>query len=212
MQNEEIQKVLNSDEKVLWQGRPDVFAYSVKTLFSAIVGVTVAVFVLVTFRELAMIAPWWATALVAGFVALWIWNPIYRILLYPHISYLITDKRVIFQAGLIGRDFEFVDYDKIESSGVNVGILDKILGRNTGSISVYANRLQTVTYHSKNGMKSTGMQNVPFILSHVPDPYTVFSFLKKTSFDVKTDINYPNALRPEQNPGYTTDYTVPKSN
>jgi hypothetical protein len=30
--------------------------------------------------------------------------------------------------------------------------------------------------------------------------------LKKVSFDVKTDINYPNKLRPNENPGYNVDY------
>jgi membrane protein YdbS with pleckstrin-like domain len=207
MQNEGIQKVLNGDEKVLWQGKPDGFVYGVKTFFSAIIGIAIAVFVVVGFRDAAATTPWWVIVIVVGFILIWLWAPIYRALLYPHILYLITDKRIIFQAGLIGRDFEFVDYDKIENSGVDVGLLDKILGKNTGSISIYANRLQTVTHYSKNG-SSVATQNIPFVLSHVNDPYTVFGFLKKTSFDVKADINYPNALRPEQNPGYGTNYNV----
>lgn len=210
MQNQEIQKILNSDEQVLWQGRPDGFVYGVQTFFSALFGVAIAAVIGMVFvKGMIADAPWWATVLVIGFAAIWLWGPIYRILLYPHLVYLITDKRIILQAGLIGRDFELVDYDKIESAGVNVGVLDKVLGRNTGSISIYANRLQTVTHHSKHG-SSTSTQNIPFVLAHVVDPYTVFNFFKKTSFDIKADINYPNALRPDANPGYQTDYNVPK--
>lgn len=207
MQNEEIQKVLNSDEKVLWQGKPDGFVYMVGSIFGMLVAVAIVI-------AIALIAgpdlmdTGFGPLIIVGIAVLVLGAPVYRVLLYKYIIYLITDKRIILQSGLIGRDFEFVDYDKIESSGVDVGIMDKVLMRNTGSISIYANRLKTVTYHSKNGGTSTGTQNVPFVLSHVADPYTVFSFLKKTSFDVKADINYPNALRPEQNPGYGTSYNL----
>jgi hypothetical protein len=34
----------------------------------------------------------------------------------------------------------------------------------------------------------------------------VFKMVKQTSVDIKTDYNYPNALRPETNPGYKTKY------
>jgi hypothetical protein len=40
----------------------------------------------------------------------------------------------------------------------------------------------------------------------IEDPYQVFKLVKQTSLDIKTDINYPNALRPETNPGYQTKY------
>jgi hypothetical protein len=52
-------------------------------------------------------------------------------------------------------------------------------------------------------------QNFPFVLSSIVDPYGVFNLFKKTSFDIKADINYPNALRPSQQEGYKTDY-LPK--
>jgi len=41
----------------------------------------------------------------------------------------------------------------------------------------------------------------------VPYPYEVFKQIKTVSEDVKTDWNYPNKLRPEDNPGYETKYT-----
>ena len=40
----------------------------------------------------------------------------------------------------------------------------------------------------------------------VPAPYEVFKQIKTVSVDVKTDWNYPNKLRPEENPGYNTEY------
>jgi hypothetical protein len=49
----------------------------------------------------------------------------------------------------------------------------------------------------------------PHVLSHIPHPYDVFRFFHRAEFDVKTDIEYPNRLRPDTNPGYPTTYPPP---
>jgi hypothetical protein len=43
-------------------------------------------------------------------------------------------------------------------------------------------------------------------LLHISDPYEVFKRVKHMSLDIQTDIAYPNALRPDENPGYNTEY------
>jgi len=50
------------------------------------------------------------------------------------------------------------------------------------------------------------MMRKPFTISNIPDPYEVFKLFKKVSHDVRTDIEYPNKLRPKTNPGYKSDY------
>jgi hypothetical protein len=112
--------------------------------------------------------------------------------------YAITDKRVIIQSGLIGRDFEIVDFDQITNAEVNVGIFDKLFSSNSGSIllSSAGTVMQT----------QNGTMQKPFVISSIPNPYDVFKFFKKVSHDVKTDIQYPNQLRPVNNPGYGTTY------
>jgi uncharacterized membrane protein YdbT with pleckstrin-like domain len=70
--------------------------------------------------------------------------PIYKFLVYKYTYYAITNKRVIIQKGLIGRDFEIVDFDKITNAEVNVGVLDKLFGGNSGSILI--STAGTLTY------------------------------------------------------------------
>jgi hypothetical protein len=41
----------------------------------------------------------------------------------------------------------------------------------------------------------------------IENPYEVFKAIKQVSLDIKTDMNYPNDLRPEDNQGYKTKYT-----
>jgi len=126
----------------------------------------------------------------------------YSWLVYKYIDYAITNKRVIIKSGLIGRDFKTVDYDKITNVEVNVSIWDKLLAKSSGTICIFT--AGTVSY-GRHGPYQT-----PYRLSNIPEPYKVFKFFKKVSFDVKTDMEYPNKYRPRHNPGYNTGYSPPR--
>ena len=125
--------------------------------------------------------------------------PIYKALVYKHTYYAVTNKRVIIQKGLIGRDFEIVDFDQITNSEVNVGVLDKLFGGDSGSILI--STAGTFTYTRRGPVQK------PYTISNINNPYEVFKFFKKVSHAVKTDIQYPNKYRPETNPGYGTKYS-----
>jgi uncharacterized membrane protein YdbT with pleckstrin-like domain len=199
----EINKVLDGNEKVLWEGEPQFLPFVIS---GSAVSLLVAIFLfilVVPFAGLIMYGK------ISGYNAfgyssllllphLWIGAfflvaaPLYQILSHRHTHYAVTDKRVIIQKGLIGRDFYMVDFDKIGSADVNVGIVDKVFGKNTGSIRI---------------ISAGGARALSYTLRNIEDPYTVFKSFKKVSHDVKTDIQYPNAMRPEENKGYDTDYS-----
>ena len=44
------------------------------------------------------------------------------------------------------------------------------------------------------------------VLWDIEDPYRITTQLQKIAADIKADIYYPNALRPEENEGYRTQY------
>ena len=76
---------------------------------------------------------------------------------------------------------------KIADLEVNVNPLENALGVGT----IRARLDATKMYYS-----FTGIEN----------PYGVYKELKKVALDIKTDMEYPNAMRPGQNPGYGTRY------
>ncbi len=199
----EYVQLLSQNEKVLWEGKPVFFPYFVKSFAVVPFGALFFGFILVwmvqmseTFGLFALIGM--SFALTGLGVAL---SPLYCLLVYSNLWYVITDKRVIFQMGIVGRDFKVIDFDKIQSMGVEVGFIDKLFGQNSGSIAIDTGRLTT--------FKDNSYPN-PYILISVSNPYKVFEFLKKVSHDVKTDMEYPNALRPETNSGYKTEYKTKK--
>jgi membrane protein YdbS with pleckstrin-like domain len=205
----EIDKVLDREEKVLWEDAPKFWPF----FFGRSLPITIFGIVWTSFMAVFIInsltAPGPFPYVVFAMPHLWIglfmlFGPtIYNALVFKHTYYAITDKRIIIQKGWIGRDFEMVDFDQVTNAEVNVSVFDKIFGGgNTGSILIS-------TAGSFTDARRGAVQK-PYTISNVPNPYDVFKFFKKVAHDVKTDIQYPNKLRPGKNPGYQTDYDPDK--
>jgi uncharacterized membrane protein YdbT with pleckstrin-like domain len=112
---------------------------------------------------------------------------------HKNVAYAFTDKRVMIRSGLFGIDYQIIDYDKIRDIQVNINPVEKICG--VGSILF--------------NMGNVTANNAPLTkrFCGIENPYDVFRRIKEVSLDAKTDWNYPNANRPESNPGYRTKYT-----
>ena len=192
----ELDKVLDSGEKVLWEGKPQFlpffFSGSLLMLFGLFWMMFLVIFIIAMGPFVLCLPHFWVG------IAMLFGPPVYSGLVHKNMYYCITDKRVLIQKGLVGRDFEMVDFDKITNAEVNVNLFDKMFGENAGSILISTAGSFTYGRH--------GAVARPYRLSNITNPYEVFKFLKKVEHDVKTDIEYPNKLRPDTNPGYKTEY------
>lgn len=207
----EFNKVLNNNEKIFWEGKPSFWPFLLGgslfiTLFGMFwLGITIPTVLIASSAastSLNSLLPmgflfvmphfWIGIAMTFGPIA-------YKLLVFKKVRYAITDRRVLVQGGVIGRDFQFIDFDQITNAEVNVGVFDTLLNQGkTGTIAISSAGTFVST---KNGAVAK-----PYNLSNVENPYEVFKLLKGVSMDVKTDIQYPNKLRPEENPGYKTNY------
>lgn len=106
-------------------------------------------------------------------------------------EYAITDKRVILRNGLIGYNYQSIDYVEIDKVDLRVGIIDRML--NVGDI-----------YITVNGRRGRG--NMETALLDIEDAFGIYKMLQKTVLDIKSDIYYSNNLRPKENSGYQTSY------
>lgn len=219
----EIDKVLDTNEQVLWEGKPKFWPYflngAISTfLFGLIWTGFLLPFIAVGLLPLAgmeikggatFIKPFFLSwnIILIPFILPGLWMllgvHIYKWLLYKHLYYAITSKRIIIQKGVIGRDFEYIDFDQITNAEVSVDFWDKTVGKTSGSIVVSSAGSFTVTRHGQQIAK-------PHIISNIDNPYDVFKLFKKISHDIKTDIEYPNKFRPSENPGYQSNYDPKK--
>jgi hypothetical protein len=118
------------------------------------------------------------------------------ILEYKNIRYAITNKRILIQKGIIGKSYRTVEYTKIDDIDVRIGLFNKMF--NTGTI-VFTGDFGHV--HTNNGVVNS---NLTF--EAIDNPYDVFNKVKEVSRDIRTDVYYPNELRPDENNGYNTEY------
>ncbi len=200
----EFEQVKDDNESILWVGQPKLVPFLVQGVPFLIFGFFWGAFDFFFIMNFMSVGP------VGGFGNLLsiffllhmfpfygsILNMLRLMLVYRNTRYAYTNKRLMFRTGFFGIDFKAVDYDKIQNIEVNVGPLEKLL--NVGSIRFFTGEFTTSGDH--------GTRSIYNQFKAIEDPYAIFKAIKQISVDIKTDWNYPNNLRPEENNGYNTNY------
>jgi membrane protein YdbS with pleckstrin-like domain len=197
----EFDAVKDNDETIYWTGQPKFVPFLAKGIPFLIIGLLWGAFDLFFLMNMMSIG--------GGQPFIWIFmllhlfpfygsilNMFRLALVHQNTFYAITSKRLMLRTGFFGIDFKAVDYDKIQNLEVNVGPLEKLF--NVGTIRAFTGEYA----HTKNGTRPLFNEFIA-----IEEPYEVFKQIKQVSVDIKTDWNYPNKLRPEDNPGYNTKYT-----
>lgn len=199
----EFESVKDDDEEILWAGKPDFTPYLLNGLGPGLVVLAffgVSYFFFINFQQSAGVR---GNNFMLYFglipVAFFLLGFLKKILSFSNTSYAYTNKRIMVRTGFIGTDFKSIDYDKISDIEVTVSFVERAF--NVGSIRFFSGRTQV------NDGNTTKLYDK---WESIPDPYGVFKKVKQVSVDIKTDYNYPNALRPETNPGYNTKYNRPE--
>lgn len=195
-----IKDMFDPGENLVWEGKPDRTAYILGSPLHYLIILAALAFYLFTSYMVSSLensSVSFTSELKLGLavvVFVFVFMPVYRAVNWKFIHYAITDKRVYFTSGIIGRDINVLDYTAVSSPDVNVGLIDKL--RNCGTI-----RLNPKDSGNMKGSAARAS------LEHIPDAYKVYKMIKQMALDIKSDIYYPNALRPEENEGYNTKYT-----
>ena len=199
LQKNTIDDVVTVDEKVLWRGKPNATSYVLANMLKMtpialiwlIFDGTFIYFISVGMAAgsvplsiLWFIVPFFLLHLTP--VWIWIGKTVKAAREVKNIEYAITDKRIIIRSGMIGIDFKFINYSEIDSVNVKVGLIDKIF--HVGDIYI-------------NSTLNAG------VLWDIEDPYRIGNALQQVTLDIKSDIQYPNAKRPDTNSGYRTGYS-----
>ena len=192
-----IEDVIGSDEQILWSGKPKKRAFLINAftkmlpialiwlLFDgAFIGLMIG-----TMDEIpAPVKIFMAVFFLFHLAPVWIWlsHVLTANRQHENLEYAFTQKRIIIKSGIIGIDFKNIYYSEIDSVNLRVGLVDRI--EKVGDIYI----------------KSIGGANVLYDLEN---PYSLTEKLQKIVVDIKTDIQFPNNLRPAENDGYNTKYT-----
>jgi membrane protein YdbS with pleckstrin-like domain len=198
----EFEAVKDFDEAILWIGQPVFIPFLAQGLPFLIIGLAWGAFdwmfiSVILSGGVGGMAPFMMIFMLFHLFPFWgsILNMLRLMLVFRNTHYAITTKRVMMRSGFFGIDVKIVDFDKIQNLEVNVGPLEKLY--NVGSIRIFSGEVS----HTKNGLRS-----LSDTFKAIQEPYAVFKQLKQVSMDIRSDLNYPNQLRPDENPGYNTTY------
>lgn len=192
---QQFEAVRDKDEEILWVGRPAFLPFMLSGIPFLLFGLLWGAFDYFGFirhmpKEMSgFTIPFFLLHLFPFYGS--ILNMFRLALVHHNTFYAITNKRLMLRSGFFGIDFKVIDYDKISDLQVTVNPLENLLG--VGTIKAFSGRMNqnTALYDKMIGIRQ---------------PYDVFRRIKEVSVDIKTDWNYPNAIRPETNPGYRTKY------
>ena len=192
-----IDAIIGDDEQVLWRGKPKKSAFimnavirmlPIALIFLAFDGVFIGMIISYGEHIPMMFKVFFCVFLVFHLIPVWIWiaNVVTASRRHKNTEYAFTNKRVIVRTGVIGIDFKNAYYADIDSVNLKVGIIDKIM--KVGDIYI-------------NGRSGAA------VILDVENPYFLTQKLQKIVVDIKTDVLFPNDLRPGTNRGYASKYT-----
>lgn len=206
-----LKNILFDGEEVLWQGTPKKSCYIVRN-FSSLLPIAFFFLIFDGFFISIFLStgiPKELYGFLIGFFAIHllpVWKCISKIITssieYKNIVYVITNRRVITRTGIVGLDFESIDYADMSNVRVDVSILERLFKVGTIFISTEKNMSFAM---NRNAMTNVNL----FQFCAIEKPYEVYKILNKIYVDMKSDIQYPNAMRPETNPGYHSKYNNP---
>lgn len=201
---ENLTSPLVEGEKVLWSAKPKKSAFIINKIlimmpFALIWLLFDSMFIIPITKSgaikemLFFIIPFFALHLMP--VWIWLGNCLTASKKWRNTKYYVTDKRIIIQTGIIGANYETIYYKDIKNVNLRIGIIDKMLG--VGDIYIDTGTVMRT---------SDGTQSVKNAILDIENPYEIYPKLQKIVLDMQTDVEFPNAYRPSENPGYNTNY------
>ena len=107
-------------------------------------------------------------------VLIFIFTAIFAEVYYRNNFFAYTNSRILIRSGIIGIDFKSLDMRYVGALNVKVGFWDKVLKRETG----------TITFGSMSSPMASSKQ-IGYNFSHVEKPYELYKEMKEFVDDVK---------------------------
>lgn len=196
---------LMSDESIIWKGTPKKSAFIINSTIKMMpfallwLGVDIPIILsLILSNDSSSHNLFFVFFFAFHLMPVWSW--LYNIFTaygrWKNTEYAVTDKRIIIRNGFIGYQYNSIYYTDISNVSLHVGVIDRMQG--VGDI--------LITTNISLGMTQKGNPINTTSILDVENPDHVMGIVQKTVMDMQTDIHYPNALRPEVNHGYHTEY------
>lgn len=193
---------IGSDEQIIWQAKPKKWPFIFDNVFGKSGFLFVLIWLLIdgsiifTVTSMGSKMPLFFYAFFAiHLMPVWMWiRKIINIIPeWKKTEYSLTNRRVIFKTGTFLSDgINSLSYKEIANVTFQRTLTDMMF--KTGDINIHTTNGSTVR------------------ILDVANYLDAYNLIQKTVIDIQNDIEFPNAYRPDTNPGYNTKYEPNKSN
>lgn len=199
---EDLKLIIGSNEKILYEGKPNKKCYIFESIFNPLLP-----FALIwAFIDFAIIGGFFlsdAPSNIAFFIIpfmllhlmpVWIYlgGILFTSIRYKNKAYIVTDKAIYVSGGVFTQNITTKPFAELSHINLHRGIFDQMF--NVGDIVATSNQL------------NQNNKNTAIIIGSISDYADVYNLVKKLQIDIYSDVQYPNAKRPAENPGYNTEY------
>lgn len=199
-----MRELVKANEQVIWEGRPKMATTVLEGIFNpmlpfAIVWGLFDTFILASFFHDSNNGIAWFVLLFMAVHMMPVWLYIIGVLTvffkWRNTHYLITTNGLYVSGGVFAFNYEMKPWTDIGHITVHQGIFDRMFG--VGDVVF-------VCSHTHSGSHDSGGH---MSIRNIPDFKEVFKMVNNLQTDIFSDTMYPNAMRPDTNPGYNTQYT-----
>ncbi len=198
---EELKATVGSNEKILYEGKPNKKCYIFESIFNPLLpfallwaffdfsvlggafseGSSNMLFFIIPFMLLHMMPVW-----------IYLGGILFTVRRYKNTTYIVTDRAIYVSSGVFTRNINTKSFAELSHINLHRGVFDQMF--NVGDIIATTNQL------TQNG------KSVTISITSISNYIDVYNLIKKLQTDIYTDVMYPNAKRPSENPGYNTEY------
>lgn len=201
-----MRELVKANEEILWEGRPHKKTTVLEGIFNpllifAIIWAAIDLIVIAGTISgmgtgiLAFIIPFMLIHLMP--VWIYLFGVLTVFLKWKNTHFMITTHGLYISGGVITFNYEMKPWTDIGHINIHQGVFDRMFG--VGDVVFVCSHA-----HSHSGGHGSGNS---MSIRNIPDFQEVFKIVNNLQTDVYADTMYPNAMRPDTNPGYNTRYT-----
>lgn len=173
--------ILDDDEKLIKVFKPNrtkfftanILCYGLLFLFFLMIGSLAIIFP----EEGVQISLFYLFIPIGVYIILLGLAIMFLCLYYKNVFYAYTDRRIVIRSGIFGIDYKSLDMDMIGAVNVNVSLIDKVVRKNTG----------TLTYGSMASPMIAEKGGSAYRFSHIVNPYETYKEIKAVIEEYKNN-------------------------
>lgn len=199
---EDLKLLVGNDEQIMYEGKPNKKCFILEGIFNPMLPFAI-IWAVLDFSIIGLMLknsiPDSAFLTLLSFFVIhllpvWIYlgGALFTFVRYKNTAYIVTDKAIYVSQGVFRKSLLRKSFGELSHIQLHRGLFDQMF--KVGDIIATSNQ------------RDANNKTAALTIASISNYQEVYQMVKKLQADVYTDIMYPNALRPDENPGYKTKY------